>query len=232
MADEDEKTIAQPPIAAAPTDLKATKLDFDSTVARLEQRAIGARKGARWAGYLLVLGVYGIIGILSYNLLGGDTTRCRDLITLGKRESGQTIEGLFERRIAHTMQLLIGPETGSQSKEQKFVPPSEAGRTALQTELKAALADLEKAVQIADIGKKSESGGSDNIPLVSTVVFSVGAIGILILMIQISVMFIRYHLRLGALYDAQADALRASGGDATLAYALLQHFSPNAIEVG
>lgn len=51
-------------------------------------------------------------------------------------------------------------------------------------------------------------------------------------MIQISVMFIRYHLRLGELYDAQSDALRASGGDAALAYALLQHLSPNAIEVG
>jgi len=51
-------------------------------------------------------------------------------------------------------------------------------------------------------------------------------------MIQISVMFIRYHMRLGELYDAQSDALRASGGDAALAYALLQHLSPNAIEVG
>lgn len=232
MADDDEETSQQPPIVAAPGDLKASKLDFTSTIARLEQRAIGARKRARWAGYLLVLGVYGIIGTLTYNLLRNDSVRYSSYLSFTKAESRQTIEGPFARRVAHTMRLLIGPDNPNESEKVKFVPPSESERKELRSELKEALADLEKAVQIADIGKKSEAPSSDIVPIVSTVVFSVGAIGILILMIQISVMFIRYHLRLGELYDAQADALRASAGDAALAYALLQHLSPNAIEVG
>ncbi len=59
-----------------------------------------------------------------------------------------------------------------------------------------------------------------------------GAISFGILFIQIALNFMRYYARLAELYDAQADALLASRGDADKAYVLLQQFSPNAIEMG
>jgi beta-lactamase regulating signal transducer with metallopeptidase domain len=197
-------------------------LDFTSTIARLETRAIAARKRARTAGILLFLGVYGIVGVMFYNLVLGENrvlSESLDAFTDGR----QNIVKPFVRRVEHTMSKLIGTESEYDALTVEYTNPSVEEATALKIELKEALTDLEKAVVIAEIGKKDEPAGDSIVPVVSTAVFSLGAVGTLIFTIQLSVMFIRYHLRLGELYDAQSDALRASGGDATLAYALLQH---------
>lgn len=107
--------------------------------------------------------------------------------------------------------------------------PQETQR--LRVELKEALDDLERAVKI-EAQRRPDPISSQLTSITSTVVFSVGAMVFVYLLIQIAIMFIRYHTRLAELYDAQADALRAAGGDAALAYGFLQHFSPNSIELG
>ena len=65
-----------------------------------------------------------------------------------------------------------------------------------------------------------------------TIAFSFGAVGFVILLIQISVQFMRYYARPAELYLAQADALRALGGDPSVAFEFIQHFSPASVELG
>jgi hypothetical protein len=65
-------------------------------------------------------------------------------------------------------------------------------------------------------------------PIVRTFFYSAGIVGIVLLLIQICVIFVRCHLQLAKLYDAQADALGASNGDPDLAIALLRHM-PSAV---
>jgi len=66
----------------------------------------------------------------------------------------------------------------------------------------------------------------------STIAFSIAIIGFAVLLIQIIVQFMRYYARLAELYEAQADALRASRGDPKVAYEFVQNFTPAAVELG
>lgn len=59
-----------------------------------------------------------------------------------------------------------------------------------------------------------------------------GAIGIAILVLQIFVNSMRYYARLAEFYDAQADALLASGNNPALASEFLEKFSPALIDFG
>ncbi len=59
-----------------------------------------------------------------------------------------------------------------------------------------------------------------------------GAVGILILVVQIFVNSTRYNLRLSDLYRAQANALRASNGDLETARLLLENLSPLPVDFG
>jgi len=93
---------------------------------------------------------------------------------------------------------------------------------------------LERYKKIAEIGKV-QAGSPDTSRIsaaIESAVFSLGAVAFVVLLIQIAVSFMRYHTRLAELYEAQADALRASGGVTNRAYAFIDHFSPNAIELG
>ncbi|MEP4192444.1 MAG: hypothetical protein ABJN51_15265, partial [Sneathiella sp.] len=59
-----------------------------------------------------------------------------------------------------------------------------------------------------------------------------GAVGILILVVQIFVNSTRYHIRLADLYQAQANAFRASNGNLETAKILLQNLSPLSVDFG
>lgn len=81
------------------------------------------------------------------------------------------------------------------------------------------------------------SASTANFPVIygglfSTVAFSIAAIGFVILVVQISVQFMRYYARLSELYAAQASALLASHGDTDLAIKFMDHFSPLAVDIG
>jgi len=166
MSEEDQESSVQHAFSPPPPELSGKKpLDFASTVARLEMRAIATRKRARLAGMLLVLGVYGIVGVLSYNLINGErSVKYADLISF-RSDSRQTIERPFTKRVAYIMKQLVGPEDSYEAEKVKFVPPNKEAAAALKIELKEALSDLEKAIQIADMGKKSESETGSIAPL-------------------------------------------------------------------
>lgn len=215
MPDDGSETASTSQIQPAPPELQRSPLDFSSTIDRLDKRAIAARKRARWAGALLVLGAYGAASVLVLSQSQEQFRNFGQLSYFGSSDNRQSAEAPFARRVGYLMNRLIGPSTLKE--DEKFILPTRHEAAQLHTDIKEALIDFEKAVQIADTGKKVDVQASQIAPLVSTAIFSLGAIGILIFLIQISVIFIRYHLRLAELYDAQADALRASGGDASLA---------------
>jgi hypothetical protein len=68
--------------------------------------------------------------------------------------------------------------------------------------------------------------------IIPTLAFSLGAIGFVILSIQICVQFMRYYARLAELYSAQATALLASHGDTELAARFMEQFSPLSVSLG
>jgi hypothetical protein len=121
MSEEDQESNVQPAFSPAPPELSGKKpLDFTSTIARLEMRATAARKRARWAGMLLVLGVYGIVGVLSYNLIRGESNFKYGELVSFRSDSRQTIESPFARRVAHIMKQLVGPESAYEAERVKF----------------------------------------------------------------------------------------------------------------
>lgn len=69
-------------------------------------------------------------------------------------------------------------------------------------------------------------------PIIVSAVFSAGAIGIILLLIQISMNFVRYYVRLAEAYDAQADAVRAANGEPELVSVYLKDFAVTGIEFG
>lgn len=90
-------------------------------------------------------------------------------------------------------------------------------------------------VQKAAADGKSITGnapGSSIAPIVSTLAISVGAVALMIFVIQIMVTFMRYYARLGELYDAQAEALQVSDNNAETAYKFIEKFSPLAVDFG
>jgi hypothetical protein len=209
---------------------------FSETIDRLETRAKHARRRVKWVAMILFTGIYAVAaGIVIWQSRYPDLPRSVGFIGPWG-ESRSRLEAPFARHVIRIKEQLAGPAPnlkGVASAEVKgFVPPAGQEASRLNQELKVALDDLERAVRIVDASKQDAEPHSTIGPIISTVVFSLGAVTFLVLLIQIAVMFMRYYTRLAELYDAQADALRASGGDPKLAYGFLEHFSPNSIEIG
>jgi len=87
-------------------------------------------------------------------------------------------------------------------------------------------------VEEARTGEKPQVAQPDYSPIVSTIAFSAGAVAFVILAIQIAVLFMRYYAQLAELYDAQAGALEASGGDVEIAIKFMESFSPKTVVLG
>jgi len=91
---------------------------------------------------------------------------------------------------------------------------------------------IEAYKSIVDAQKQPHDYGPDWSTIVASLALSVGSIGLLLLVLQVIIAFIRYYARLAELYDAQADALEASDGSADDAYQFIERFSPAAVDFG
>lgn len=117
-------------------------------------------------------------------------------------------------------------------------PPPSVGKAPNQAELEslkqqvAILIDGYRSLREIDRPAVVQREGTDWSSAIASLALSVGSIGLLLLVLQIVIAFIRYYARLGELYDAQADALEASDGSADAAYLFIEKFSPSAIEFG
>ncbi|MCW8930355.1 MAG: hypothetical protein OQL19_08975 [Gammaproteobacteria bacterium] len=203
------------------------KIDFKDTIERLELRAKRSRRRVFVLGVMLFLSV-----ILITTLLVSITSSPSSFVLRSfDGDSRTSIESPFVRRVKGLMEDLIGSENilGTRG---KHVKPDEDAAKKIKIELEESLVILERVLKIADYGKTEKSQEFVWAPILSTGIFSLGAVAFVILFIQISVTFIRFHTRLAELYEAQADALRASDGDSERAYKFMEQFSPNAIDLG
>jgi hypothetical protein len=105
-----------------------------------------------------------------------------------------------------------------------------------------ALKDWERAIQIEQLKPAASAaaltvlppaqGGAEFSSMIASAVFSLASVAFAVLLIQIAVLFLKYHTRLAELYEAHAQALRASGGDTAYIKRLSEQFSPSTIDVG
>jgi hypothetical protein len=212
--------------AVSPT----TSVPYAATIERLETRAKAARRRVKIVGLIMFSGIY-LVAIGMFFWITRDSAGTQ-ITWLAAHSTRDQIEVPFVRHVVAIKEQLA-PFQIKKYGETPALPKVQAEEVArMNRELKIALDDLERAVKIADTNRTPATAESKIVPVISTVVFSLGAVTLLVLLIQIAVMFMRYYTRIAELYDAQADALRASGGDPKLAYGFLDHFSPNNIEIG
>lgn len=132
--------------------------------------------------------------------------------------SKHSLANTLETRAAQLVDLLVDIDEEGESSEAE-----------LQAQLDDTIALISEFNTSTGSSEKATAGIADSL---STIAFSFGAVGFVILLIQISVQFMRYYARLAKLYLAQADALRASNGDPAVAFEFIQHFSPASVELG
>lgn len=213
-----------------PTVQEATEelLDFSDTIARLDERAKRSRKRVRWVAGILFFAVYGMVSMIFWNFSNQERLTSISFRSFYDSDRSSVTETL-ERRVSMLTEQIIGPRRFKDG--EKFTPPTGEKLENIQKQIDIALKDLGAAKKIYS-NQKSISPSNDYSSAISSAVVSLGTVAFVVLLIQISVMFMRYHSRLAELYEAQADALRASGGSTIKAYTFMQHFSPNSIDLG
>ncbi len=189
------------------------KMDFYESIKALEVRAKRARRTMLMIGAVLVIVIQILVMFIFYQYQ--DQEFSFDKATLSF--SPISLNDSLEARGAQLANRLVAIENDSVSAEQA------------QTKLQETIALLKELQSTNKTQTGSSSGFAFNL---STIAFSFGAVGFVILLIQIAVQFMRYYARLAELYHAQADALRASGGNPVVAFKFIEHFSPSSIDIG
>ena len=188
-------------------------MDFAASIEALEIRAKRARRTMLMIGSVLIVAVQILVMFIFYQYQDRETGIAFAGISFSTRSLSETLEA----RGAQLAEKLVGFEQDSVSDEKA------------EAKLKETILLLN---ELKSVNKPTpESSGGLAVSL-STIAFSFGAVGFVILLIQIAVQFMRYYARLAELYHAQADALRASGGNPVVAFKFIEHFSPSSIDIG
>ena len=139
-------------------------------------------------------------------------------------------EGLLDQLYPNALQRVAAAlDTGKPPTEPATLSSDQKRET--QRQVEELLSMYERASKVKALERPSKGDG-DYTPIITTLAFSAGAITLVLLAISISVMFMRYYAQLAELYEAQAMALEASGGDPSLAVHLIKNFSPAGISLG
>jgi hypothetical protein len=206
---------------SSPADTVTSTLDFEQAIAKLENRARRSRRRVSVISGLLAIGLFSVVITLLVALLdrgGGDFS----IVAGGEMRlftEAPAYDRLLRARAATIAEeLSSGRDMSVEDQQQLLVM------------LDQVVDRIERARMIE---RQSEPDADTSlVPLVTSSVFSIGVMGIILYGINICLSFIRYHLQLAELYEAQADALRASGGSAQTAYEFISRFSPAVISIG
>ena len=204
-------------------------VDFDGAILRLHQRARNARRRILIVGLILLVGVVTVAGISVSEAISRSRDNMMPIISSMVTAQFATPEAELTKKIKLLIEQQIGPTTPTDS---KFVPLPRSDYDYLTQEIDRTINQLDRVQHSAAETRVNQNDIERWEPIVNSFLIGAGAISFGILFIQIALNFMRYYARLAELYDAQADALLASRGDADKAYVLLQQFSPNAIEMG
>ena len=190
-------------------------MDFEASIKSLESRAKRARRTMLMIGLALLFVVQTLVVFIFYQYKNQDFPVNKTFS--GIFFSSVSLRERLEQREANLVQKLISVESDTT-----------LGKEA-ETKLKETISLLND-LKSADESRSKSSGGLA--VSLATIAFSFGAVGFVILLIQIAVQFMRYYARLEGLYSAQAEALRASDGNPVVAFKFIEHFSPSSIDIG
>lgn len=196
-------------------------VDYTQIIGRLRQRAARARISRTTIGLVLVASIGAAVSFLVFKATDSSSTlsmKSRPIADFFKA-SPSKVSTALSSRASKLVTNLNTDDAGTADKPATKRSTAEVSTTKQQ--LKETLDDLDRAVQI-EAKQKGEST-SEWQGVLSTAVLSLGAITLLIMLIQIAVSFMRYYARLAEAYEAQADAFLAAGGDPHLAYGFLKH---------
>ncbi|MCX8890511.1 hypothetical protein NOK91_25580 [Vibrio parahaemolyticus] len=183
-------------------------MNFDSSIDALEARGRRARRTMLMIGTALLCVVQILVVLIFYQYQDRDVSFAF---------SSRSLSATLEARGAQLADSLLSLEKNIVSNE------------IAETKLKETITLINDLKSSESSSQTPSSGFASSL---STIAFSFGAVGFVILLIQIAVQFMRYYARLAELYHAQADALRASGGDPIVAFKFIEHFSPSSIDIG
>jgi hypothetical protein len=150
------------------------------------------------------------------NLVDAESKASAARIAADKPNSPDAVRERNERRSKAATAAVIASEIAKAAQE-----AADLARKTARDLAETAATSASEAVQKTDIQQAITRGGA-----------VAGAIGIAILLVQIFVSSMRYYARLAELYDAQADALLASGGNPVIAGEFMEKFSPLSITFG
>ena len=186
-------------------------MDFSQSIITLEKRAIKAKKMMIIISSILIVIVMSLVLFIVIQYQGENNK-----IQLSKT---------FEQSLDAYGALLAKKVT---EKEDNITRMGDGSSKVIEEKLKETIG----LIQNLKSTKTKKTDASNGIAYsLSTVAFSFGAIGFVILLIQIAVQFMRYYARLSELYYAQADALRISSGDPAIAFKFIEHFTPSGVEL-
>lgn len=247
MTSEEQREVAPPGNA---------RVVFDGAIERLRERSKGSRQRVKWAWSLLFISValllvviFQLIYLDRYESAFQKEREWAYLKTAAERASSESDpnagrtetkfgEVTYSKKPSPLAQSAVYLSTLIEQTSKIGLSPQAVERASRQEVdgqrilLAQALDMHERLTKLENGVRKTADPYLTLAESLSTVVFSIGAVAFVVLMIQIAMMFIRYHTRLAELYDAQADALLASNGDVTHVEPLLQQFSPNSIDFG
>lgn len=216
------------------------RVDFNETITRLELRAKRSKRKVVIITFLLFFSVVSSLIVVVINVFDlpnkyspSISSQLRSAIVNPNGGGKSTLEDMLLVRIQSLLMSLTTLEQNWSSEADSAVTKKiQEHATYTQKEIESGIQNLEKVVKAKSIMQQPKDNTSVITSTIGSAVFSLGAVAFVILLIQIAVTFMKYHTRLAELYDAQADALRASNGDSELAYKFIQHFSPNEVEMG
>lgn len=212
--------------------------DFREAIHSISRKARRSRMRVNMIGVILVSSILVFAYAVYFSQVRNEYRFDYQTIgfSMAERLTNPSIEADLTRRVSFLVAELIGSDKVRKSidddDDESFVPPSKEEAAILEGKLSKALQDLELGIRIFEEDNVPRDESSAIVTAIASSVFSLGAVAFIIMLIQISVMFMRYHTRLAEFYDAQVDALKACGGDADRAIKFMEVFSPNSIEMG
>ncbi|CRM87700.1 hypothetical protein [Pseudomonas sp. 22 E 5] len=210
--------------------------DFKAAIEDLKARALLARQTRRIIAISMFFAIFTAVTVVYFFNVGGITSYrsfAERISNSAPRDPSiflRTSRDLLNK--AYPDELVAMGKAMDGEKVKKVELMSEE-RLAYLHEVDRLVGLYERAEK-ASKAKEPESAmrGSDWVSSLSSIAFSIGAIALAILMLQVAISFLRYYSQLAELYDAQAGALIASNGNADRAVKFFEAFSPTPVSFG
>jgi len=214
--------------------------DFSKSIDSLRARARNSKRIVKYLGVGIFILVFYAFTFIVYRYTIDSSSKNKSIFSFSQFADFQThdLKSIIVPRIQQVLNETYGPlsqgpawASPENNVDKKAPIPTKEQEDQTKQKIEMFLGFIEKFKEAPHV-QQQPSSESQWAPLASSIALSVGAIALIILILQIAVTFMRYYARLAELYEAQADALEAAEGDPELAYQFIEKFSPLAVDFG